>query len=56
MAEATAHAGWITGMDLAIVSGLLVTSSEDGFVRVSKKSEIAKITYKMHYVKIKPVS
>ena len=34
VAEATAHAGWITGMDLAIVSGLLVTASEDGFVRV----------------------
>lgn len=35
VAEVTAHAGWITGMDLAVVSGLLVTSSEDGFVRVS---------------------
>ena len=34
VAEATAHAGWITGMDLAIVSGLLVTASEDGFTRV----------------------
>ena len=34
VAEATAHAGWITGMDLASVSGLLITSSEDGFVRV----------------------
>ena len=34
VAEATAHAGWITGMDLANLSGLLITSSEDGFVRV----------------------
>ena len=34
VAEATAHAGWITGMDLAIVSGLLVTASEDGYTRV----------------------
>ena len=36
VAEATAHAGWITGMDLANASGLLATCSEDGFVRVSK--------------------
>ena len=35
VAEITAHAGWITGMDLASVSGLLVTSSEDGFITVS---------------------
>ena len=35
VAEATAHAGWITGMDSANSSGLLVTCSEDGFVRVS---------------------
>jgi hypothetical protein len=34
VAEATAHAGWITGMDLASLSGLLITSSEDGFIRV----------------------
>ena len=37
VAEATAHAGWITGMDLANASGLLATCSEDGFVRVRKK-------------------
>ena len=35
VAESIAHAGWITGMDLANSSGLLVTCSEDGFVRVS---------------------
>ena len=34
MAEITAHAGWVTGMDLASQSGLLITSSEDGYVRV----------------------
>lgn len=39
VAEATAHAGWITGMDLASVSGLLITSSEDGFIRVWQMSQ-----------------
>ena len=34
VAEVAAHANWITGMDLAAVSGLLVTISEDGFMRV----------------------
>lgn len=32
--EITAHAGWITGMDLASHSGLLLTAAEDGYVRV----------------------
>ncbi len=34
LSEISAHATWITGMDLASQSGLLVTTSEDGFVRV----------------------
>ena len=37
LAEVTAHAGWITGMDLASPSGTLVTCAEDGFVRVSDR-------------------
>ncbi len=36
VAEVAAHAGWVTGMDLASQSGLLVTCSEDGFVRVGR--------------------
>ncbi|XP_023335080.1 WD repeat-containing protein 54 [Eurytemora carolleeae] len=32
--ELTAHSGWITGMDLASGSGLLLTCSEDSYVRV----------------------
>ena len=35
LAEVTAHCGWITGMDLASSNGLVITASEDGFVRVS---------------------
>ncbi len=34
MAEMSAHTGWITGMDLTSQSGMLITCSEDGFVRV----------------------
>ena len=34
IAEIAGHAGWITGMDLASASGLLITSAEDGYVRV----------------------
>ena len=29
----SAHNGWITGMDLASQSGLLLTCAEDGYVR-----------------------
>ena len=36
MADVTAHAGWITGMDLANQSGRLLTAAEDGVIRVSK--------------------
>ena len=36
IAEIAGHAGWITGMDLASASGLLITSAEDGYVRVIK--------------------
>lgn len=43
VAEVTAHAGWITGMDLASQSGLLITSSEDGFVRVWQLSQKGRI-------------
>lgn len=32
--EVSAHNGWITGMDLASQSGLLLTSGEDSYVRV----------------------
>ena len=35
VAEIDAHAGWITGMDLASQTGRLVTTAEDGVVRVS---------------------
>ena len=35
VAEIDAHAGWITGMDLASQTGRLVTTAEDGIVRVS---------------------
>jgi hypothetical protein len=28
--------GWITGMDLASQSGQIITTSEDGFVKVRK--------------------
>jgi hypothetical protein len=35
LADVSAHAAWITGMDLATQSGLLITAAEDGFVRVS---------------------
>ena len=34
VAEVDAHAGWITGMDLASQTGRLVTTAEDGIVRV----------------------
>ena len=34
VAEIDAHAGWITGMDLASQTGRLVTTAEDGIVRV----------------------
>ena len=32
--EVSAHNGWITGMDLASQSGLLLTCGEDSYVRV----------------------
>ena len=32
--QVSAHNGWITGMDLASQSGLLLTCAEDGYVRV----------------------
>ena len=32
--EIAAHNGWITGMDLASQSGLLLSCAEDGYVRV----------------------
>ena len=35
VAEIDAHAGWITGMDLASQTGRLVTTAEDGIVRVN---------------------
>ena len=35
MADVSAHAGWITGMDLANKTGRLLTSAEDGYVRAS---------------------
>ena len=35
VAEVDAHAGWITGMDLASQTGRLVTTAEDGIVRVN---------------------
>ena len=38
VAEVDAHAGWITGMDLASQTGRLVTTAEDGIVRVRKIS------------------
>lgn len=38
MCEVSAHAGWLTGMDLASHSGLLATCAEDGFVRVWRLS------------------
>ena len=44
IAEITAHGGWITGMDLASQSGLLLTCSEDGFVRVSKTHAFATLS------------
>ena len=34
IADVTAHAGWITGMDLANKTGRLLTAAEDGYVRV----------------------
>ena len=34
MCEIAAHNGWITGMDLASQSGLLLSCAEDGYVRV----------------------
>merc|ERR1712150_356134 len=43
VAEVAAHANWITGMDLAAVSGLLVTISEDGFMRVWQLSTTGRI-------------
>ena len=39
--DIAAHAGWITGMDLASQSGLLISSGEDGFVRVWQLSASA---------------
>jgi len=36
IAQVVAHAGWITGMDLAARTGVLVTCSEDGAIRVSR--------------------
>jgi hypothetical protein len=45
--EIAAHAGWITGMDLASQSGLLISSAEDSFVRVSKKC-IFKLSHFCH--------
>ena len=41
LVEVAAHAGWITGMDLASQSGLLISSAEDGFVRVWQLSASA---------------
>ena len=38
-AEATAHARWITGLDLAAESGLVVTVAEDASVKVWKVSD-----------------
>ena len=40
VAEIDAHAGWITGMDLASQTGRLVTTAEDGVVRVSANNDI----------------
>ena len=40
VAEIDAHAGWITGMDLASQTGRLVTTAEDGIVRVRKVSSV----------------
>lgn len=34
LAQVNAHAAWITGMDLASQTGTLITSAEDGFIRV----------------------
>lgn len=34
LCEISAHNGWITGMDLASQSGLLLTCAEDGYARV----------------------
>ena len=34
LCEIAAHNGWITGMDLASQSGLLLSCAEDGYVRV----------------------
>ena len=34
LCEVSAHNGWITGMDLASQSGLLLTCAEDSYVRV----------------------
>ena len=36
LCEIAAHNGWITGMDLASQSGLLLSCAEDGYVRVGK--------------------
>lgn len=43
VAEVAAHAGWITGLDLASQAGLLVTAAEDGYVRVWKLSPKGRI-------------
>ena len=45
VAEIDAHAGWITGMDLASQTGRLVTTAEDGIVRVSLMLCIYSIPY-----------
>ena len=41
LVDIAAHAGWITGMDLASQTGLLISSGEDGFVRVWQLSASA---------------
>ena len=41
LVDIAAHAGWITGMDLASQSGLLISSGEDSFVRVWQLSASA---------------
>ena len=48
VAEIDAHAGWITGMDLASQTGRLVTTAEDGIVRVTF---MIQCTYSIQYMK-----
>ena len=48
VAEIDAHAGWITGMDLASQTGRLVTTAEDGIVRVTF---IIQCIYLLQYMK-----